>query len=244
MRGRGILRYGALVEATERLLLNNSPDAVGLYQIAEEAGVPPASVYHFFPTKEAAFLALARTYLDEFIRLGEGPVPIAELHSWQDLIRIDMGRGKDFYNDHPPAMKILYGGYGGVETREVDSLYNLRIAESLSRRLNTVFHMPISRNTVSMFENCLAIIDGIWTISYRRYGTITDEYYNEALKACNAYCRLYLPETVELREDYHSAAERGEILALTTSEESEYGARKRRVARTGQASRAKQAPQD
>ncbi len=223
-----MLRYSALVEATERLLLHHSPDDVGLYQIAEEANVPPASVYHFFPTKEAAFLALAQSYLEDFIRLGDEPIPATALHSWQDLLKIDQDLARNYYNAHPPAMKILYGGYGGVETRQVDSLFNLRIAETLSVRLDTVFHMPFVREAARKFENCIAILDGIWSISYRRYGEITYEYSQEALAACSAYCRLYLPEKVEVRDVYLEAAARGEMVILPRNPAAESSIENRR----------------
>src|SRR5882757_2380501 len=85
---RGVQRYTALLDATERLLRTHSPDDIGLYQIAEEAGVPPASTYHFFPTKDAAFLALAQRYLDGFVAVSAEPIDAAELKSWQHLIAI------------------------------------------------------------------------------------------------------------------------------------------------------------
>ncbi|OYW87702.1 MAG: hypothetical protein B7Z22_03915 [Hyphomonas sp. 32-62-5] len=56
------------------LLADHSPDEIGLYQIADQANVPPGSVYHFFPTKEAAFLALANRYLSGFEALTRKPI--------------------------------------------------------------------------------------------------------------------------------------------------------------------------
>ena len=38
-RGRGVARYGALLDATDALLQVENPDTIGLYQIAEQAGV-------------------------------------------------------------------------------------------------------------------------------------------------------------------------------------------------------------
>jgi AcrR family transcriptional regulator len=56
-------RYERLLDATESLLSAQDAGSVGLYDIAKHANVPPASVYHFFPTKEAAFVALAERFL-------------------------------------------------------------------------------------------------------------------------------------------------------------------------------------
>jgi AcrR family transcriptional regulator len=217
-RGRGLLRFAALVDATETLLADRSPDDVGLYQIAEQAGVPPASVYHFFPTKEAAFLALAQRYLEGFRALHLAPVDAAALHSWQDLMAIDQRRAMDFHNAHPPAMKLFYGGYGGLETRQADIHFVEQTAGWMYRRFDAAFHMPFLREPARKFHISLAILDSIWAISYLRHGRITEDYYAEALDACVAYCRLFLPAETPLRDAHRQSAERHEAVVLTAAE--------------------------
>ncbi len=213
-RTRGKLRYQALIEATEALLSTDDPGSVGLYQIAEKAAVPPASVYHFFPTKEAAFLALAQQYVDQILQLLAEPIEAASFSTWPEFMRIDMRRGADFHNAHPPMMKINYGGFGGVETRHVDELFAMQISSTQYARMNKVFHMPHMRNPAEIFEMRLAIIDGIYGISYRRHGMITDRYFDEAHKAVVAFISQFLPPRLELRQSWIEAAERGEHISL------------------------------
>ena len=219
-RGLGVVRFNALVEATEQLLGEYSPDDVGLYQIAEAAGAPTASVYHFFPTKEAAFLALAERYLQGFIALGEEPIEAASLQSWQDLFALDHRRAMEFYNSHPPALKIFYGGYGSLQTRQADIRFTAGIAGSLYRRMDAAFHMPFLRDAGMNFHIALAIMDAIWAISYQQHDEITEAFYKESLEACMAYCRLFLPERVEPREFCLQAAARGERISLPLLSES------------------------
>jgi len=213
-RGRGILRYAALVDATEALLQESVLDDVGLYQIAERANVPPASVYHFFPTKEAAFLALTQRYLEGFSELRNAPVPAQYLASWQALAAWDQLQAMNYYNSHLPALKLLLGGFGGIETRQADRSYNERNAASLYQRFNYIFHMPFMRDSAKTFHITMQILDAVWTISYLKNGTITDEYYVESLSACIAYGRQFLPERIELREEYREAVERGEAIVI------------------------------
>jgi len=213
-RGRGILRHAALLDATEDLLQTENPDAIGLYQIGDRAGVPPASVYHFFPTKEAAYVALAERYVLGMLEAHRTPIEARSLQSWQDLFRIDIGRSMDFYNSHPPMIKIVYGGYGGVEARNIDNLLALKIADAHYDRLNHIFHMPFIKDPAKMFEIRVAILDAIWTVSVRTHGLITQEYLEEAYKACVAYTRLFLPEVVERRALLVEAAEQGQSLVL------------------------------
>ncbi|MDE2466931.1 MAG: TetR/AcrR family transcriptional regulator [Alphaproteobacteria bacterium] len=213
-RQRGVVRYHSLLEATEELLQTYSPDAIGLYQIAERAGCPPASVYHFFPTKESAYQALAERYLEEMLDMHATPVDARLLHSWQDLLTIGIRRGAEFSNERPPMLKILYGGYGGVEARNLDDAVTGRMAGVLYERFNMLFHMPAMRNPYRCFRIMLGILDAIWMISVRQTGRITEEYLDETNRACVGYLRLYLPEVVEPRDSLIEAAVRGDALSV------------------------------
>lgn len=213
-RGRGVLRYAALLDATAELLQDEAPDAIGLYQIAERAGVPPASVYHFFPTKEAAYVALATRCSEELLEVHRQPIRARLIRGWQDLYQIDARRAMEFYNKHPQYLKIIYGGYGGVDAHNVDKVLALSFSGSSYDRLNRIFHMPIIKDPEKKFEIRLAILDSVWQISVRRYGRITEEYFQESVKAAISYGRLYIPEFLEPQELLLRASENDEELLL------------------------------
>lgn len=213
-RGRGLLRYAALLDATAALLQTENPDTIGLYQIAERAGVPPASVYHFFPTKEAAYVALAERYLHGLMAVHREPVDARIALTWQGLVRNDMQRAMEFYNAHVPMNKILYGGYGGVEARNIDEIFTKKITASHYARLDRIYYMPMIKNPEAKFGIRLSILDAIWALSVRQHGKITEAYFEESYKACIAYSRLYLPEYIEPREWLLEAAGRGENVQL------------------------------
>lgn len=222
-RGRGVLRYTALLDATAELLQDEAPDAIGLYQIAKRAGVPPASVYHFFPTKEAAYVALASRCSDELLEVHRQPIRARLVQSWQDLYRIDARRAMEFYNSHPPYLKISYGGYGGVDAHNVDKVLALSFSSSSYNRLNRIFHMPFIKEPERKFEVRIGILDSVWQISVRRHGQITEEYFEESMRAAIAYGRLYLPEYIEPREMLLEAIEKDGNLDLPFDFESDAG---------------------
>lgn len=213
-RERGIARYQTLLEATEDLLSNHNPDDVGLYQIAERAGVPPPSVYHFFPTKEAAFGAVAERFTERLIEVHRQPIPANQLQTWADLLRIDVDRARDCYNASVPALKIFYGGYGGVNTKNIDELVARKISTRTYDRLDFLFHMPALDRAAEIFELRLAILDAVWSVSVRRHGTITDQYHRDAYEACVAFSRLYLPTYLERRAEIIEADRRGLAVRL------------------------------
>lgn len=217
MRERGIARLQLLLEATEALLQTANPNEIGLYQIAEKAGVPPASIYHFFPTKEAAYQALAERYLAALVQMHSEPIEARKVRTWMDLSAIDMRRAMDFYNARPPMLKILYGGYGGVEARSIDILVTEQMADFAYERLNRIFHVSPVHKDSRKARVALSILDSVWALSVRLHGKITEEYYEEAYRAVVAYRRLYLPEFLEPRELLIEAAARGGEICLPYS---------------------------
>lgn len=213
-------RYETLVDAVDALLQAENPERVGLYQIAEQAGVPPASVYHFFPTKEAAFLALTQRHLAAFAQLAEEPIPLEHLASWQTLTAWDLRRGVAYYNAHPSAAKLFLGGFGGLETRQADREYVEAAAEAAYRRMDRLFHMPFLRDRHAKFLIHLRIIDAVLSVAYVRAGQVTEEFFQEALAAGVAYGRTFLPERLEWRPEVQAAADRGDAeVSLTKLQE-------------------------
>src|SRR5690348_10428365 len=73
------------------------------------AGTSPASVYHFFPHKNAAFLALATRYQEAFREILSRPIDPDLIKQWQDLKAIIMDRSVEFFNRNPPAQKLYLG---------------------------------------------------------------------------------------------------------------------------------------
>jgi AcrR family transcriptional regulator len=193
---------------------------VGLYQIASHAGVPPASAYHFFPTKEAAFVALAQRYCDDLFKVYGEPIDARTLRSWQELGRLDMRRTMAFFNDRPPALKIFYGGYAGVETGKIGQLTNVKLGTAARKRLERIYFVPhTARTSAQRGGIVLGIIDAIWTLSVQGSGHINEDYFEESCRAATAYRRLYLPEYLELREEFAAAAERGDLVSLPFEED-------------------------
>lgn len=213
VRERGVLRQAALLDATETLLLTQSPESIGIYQIAERAGVPPASVYHFFPTRDAAFAALAVRFMKGIRRVIREPAPAADMGGWQDLFRLEQKRVQLGFNAHPAALKLFYG-YSSDAVRLAD----IRLADEMFERicptLDLLFHMPPIDRAAYRFRIALVAADAVWALSCARHGEITDEYFEEALAVHNAYCRLFLPETLEPRGALLEAAAQGGTISL------------------------------
>lgn len=218
-RGRGVIRYEGLLDSLEALLVDHDLEDIGLYQIAEHAGVPHASVYHFFPTKEAAFMALVQRYVSEIrSQQKHRPVPPEALRSWQDFLAQELREAIRFFRETPQAMKLFLGRFGGMETWRAEIAQNTSAAQLLFRRLNSAFHLPYIRDAETKLLTFIEVVDAVLGISYVRDGEITDDAVEEAHRASVAYCRLFLPDQLELREDVAACLARGEPVLLDTDD--------------------------
>jgi len=194
MRKRGVERYNILLDATERLLADNSDEDISLAQIAEAAEVPLASVYHFFPNRNAAFVALALRFNEEIYQTSITPLTEPEPQTWQELLHMIHARAANFQNSRPAALRLFLGAGVSVAVRNADLSGNARIARSRERFFDAYFHMPIIPDFVESLEIAGASMDGIWSLSYGRHGQITERYRKEATAVAIDYLRRFLPE--------------------------------------------------
>lgn len=196
---RSRIRFQALLDATQKLLSSNDINSIGLYDIAKEAKVPAASAYHFFPTKEAALLAVAERYLDELKGVIQAPVDRSRLMNWPDLIDAHYSRTVNFLNSNPAFCRLFLAGTVISEIRSMDVEYVASQAGMTYQWFDQYFVMPYLPNHEMQFSVLIGIYDGIWMTSYARHGLITEEFAREGRTAAIAYCKTFLPEVLPIR---------------------------------------------
>jgi AcrR family transcriptional regulator len=196
---RSRLRYEMLLDAADALLSYQETTEVGLYDIAGAAKVPPASVYHLFPTKEAAFVALAERYLIGLSHHIVRPLQAGELRRWQDLVTIELHRAVEYYNSNGVMSKLFFGANVIPDVRILDVKNVEAVSASMYERMNTIFEMPYLYDADTKFAALIGIYDGIWMTSYARHGRITADFARETELAAMAYCGTFLPPVIPLR---------------------------------------------
>lgn len=188
-----------LLDAADALLTGKEATEVGLYDIAAAAEVPPASVYHLFPTKEAAFVALAERYLVGLRDCIIAPIERGRLRRWHDLVTIELYRAVEYYNAHAVMLKLFFGANVIHDVRVLD-VKNVEAASAMTyHRMNKIFDMPYIEDGDTKFAALIGIYDGIWMTSYARHGRITPDFARETELAGIAYCETFLPPAIPLR---------------------------------------------
>jgi AcrR family transcriptional regulator len=84
-RKRGRERRKLLLKATYELLCAQPVEDISFRDIAEKAGVPEGSAYHFFANRFDLFSALAEELSEQFIEAHRRKVPPSRRKTWQAL---------------------------------------------------------------------------------------------------------------------------------------------------------------
>ncbi|SFP38678.1 transcriptional regulator, TetR family [Variovorax sp. 770b2] len=196
---RGVVRFNRLLDAAHALLERQELHEIGLYQIAKEAQVPPASAYHFFPSPDAVLLALAERYHTLFYELVDH-VDAPRAPTWQAWLKLRIAAAVRLYNDTPPIRKLLLGSHTTREVVQSEAGFNDVLARSILAHCERLFHMPYVRDAERRFLVMLTLIDAVLSLSYAKHGMITPQFEEDALVAAVSYCRTFLPEVIEQRE--------------------------------------------
>jgi AcrR family transcriptional regulator len=197
---RGRVRVEALLDALESLIAERDFDEIGYYDIVQRAGMSAASVYHFFPSKDAVFMALAERYFNHFQASAERRTRSVAPKNWQDLLAARHQAAVEYYNSHKAAMKLIFGNQPFLEIRSADLDSNRAISNHRLEEFRRVYDLPNVKDVAQKFLTAVTISDAIWRVSFIEHGHITPWYAEEAIRATVAYFRTFLPEHLEPRE--------------------------------------------
>jgi len=93
---RGVERVHAILDAAETLLAEQGCAAATLKAIGEQAGIPTASLYHYFADRSQVDAELVRRQVRARRALGRGTEPPPRAHP-----------GRQHRRDDRPAIRLL-----------------------------------------------------------------------------------------------------------------------------------------
>lgn len=193
-------RFELLLDTTEALLAEQPGENLSLADIAQRSGVPLASIYHFFPNRNAALVALAQRFHSHFKYLATQPHVVAP-HNWQAFVAAVQRRVADYLNSHPAALRLLMGAGVSAEVRNADVHGNSVLSKIRAEQFRRYFEMPRIPDLELRVAVAIAIQDGIWALSYGTHGSITDDFVQESTRAAVCYLRSFLPDELPRRDD-------------------------------------------
>ena len=206
LQERGRARYETILDVLEALLAETDWDQIGYYQIVERAGMPAASIYHFFPSKGALATALADRHFQHFRQEAQRFTADCNYPRWQDFVAAGHRVTVEYYNSHPAAMKLILGAQPFMEIHRSDATTNQIITGETVDSFRRMYELPYIQDPHRKFLIMLAIGDAVWRTSLDEHGYITPAYAEEATRAVIAYFRTFLPEDLQPKQDADPAA--------------------------------------
>lgn len=201
VRANGRRRFDLLLDAAERLLQRGDLEPLSIRNLAREAGVPMASVYHFLPHPAAVSVALSERYLAELEVRIAAPIPDRRTRSWAGIVAVLNRRGVGFYRDHPYAQKLILGSDHSWAIRQADLANNRRIADAITAFLADQIPEGTPGELLEAVVTGITIGDAVFSLSIAEHGEITDPMARDAWLAVCAYLAARfardLPSTAE-----------------------------------------------
>jgi AcrR family transcriptional regulator len=187
VRANGRRRFESLLDAAERVLQSGGTAPLTIRNIAREAGVPMASVYHFLPHPSAVSVALSERYLEGLEARICAPIARNSTRHWARIIAILIRRGVGFYRDHPYAQQLILGSDHSWTIRRADLANNRRIADAIATFLAGKFPQVEQQCLLDAVVTGITIADAVFALSIAEHGRITDRLARESWCAVCGY---------------------------------------------------------
>ena len=199
-QARSLERRRAILGATRKLLETNTISEISLYQVAETAGIPPSSVYHFFPKVDALFDALVEEIFTDFDAILDQPLEVENIGHWSDIIRQLQARYIAYYQQHKYARDLILGQHIVSTIRHADYQHDDQLGCRIQHFHEQFYQLPPLSEEYNIFAIALQIADKVYSISHQEFGNITDTMAQEGISACLAYLSQYLPENMRSKQ--------------------------------------------
>lgn len=190
MQARGRARRAELLTAARAALAEQSLDQIGMAGIAERAGIPLSSTYHFFGDIGELWKELARTIAAQ---QASEDLDLPRVSSWQDLIKASLTHHRNAFNNDPAARKLMLGPHTPPDIKNAACKEDFRFGTALWMAVRSQFVLPELADSRELFFKALLIADVFFSLSVAEHDRVADYALNEAVLAVTAYLSIYLP---------------------------------------------------
>ncbi len=191
---QGRIRRKKLLMGAKKLSETRAISDITLADICVEADIPRASAYHFFPNIEAVFLALRFLNAIELLETLN-TVNIADYDRWQGYLTGIIECTAEAFEEDPSKAKLMYAtNTPDFEGEDYGQKVDAQVAKIVYDNLSSQYEIIDYGSIENVFLIAYSVVHSIFTLSYRRHGHITEYFRQEAITACIAYLRSYLPE--------------------------------------------------
>lgn len=186
---RGIERVQAILDAAGTLLGEQGYEAATLKAIGERAGIPTASLYHYFPDRHQVDAALVQRHLRELDAHISASVRSSKVRSLRDAVDAVVDPYLAYFRDHPDFIQLWFVG----RTPTLNELA-LEFDEYQSKQFwDYLIERGLVRADTPQLAVQLAFEAGnrLFDVAFRREPTGDDVTLDELRRLLTAYLQTY-----------------------------------------------------
>lgn len=197
MQRRGLERVQAILDAAETLLCEQGYEAATLKAIGERAGIPTASLYHYFSDRHQVDAELVQRHLRELDARISASVNRSKLRTLRNAIDAVIDPYLAYFREHPDFVQLWFAG-------RTPTLNEMALAfdESQAKLFWSflIEHNLVRADTPQLVVQ-LAFEAGnrLFDVAFRLSATGDDATINEARRLLTAYLETYAPHGSKVR---------------------------------------------
>lgn len=196
---RGRKRREQLIDTARQLLCEREIQLISLPDVANRAGIPPASAYHFFSDVQDLMKSVAGVVEQELF-VWQEQVKETPMGDCRQILEAYIRRGAQFFRANQDACQLLLGPYTPPIIKLTDREGIRLLANQLHLMVTDRFNIPHIDDPETKFYNMLEVADLFFSLSVFRHKEITPEYEDEAVLAGISYMSAYIPWTALTKE--------------------------------------------
>ncbi|OHU80714.1 TetR/AcrR family transcriptional regulator [Mycobacteroides chelonae] len=191
---RGIERVQAILDAAEELHSEQGYSAATLKAIGERAGIPTASLYHYFADRhrvDAALLERHLTALNESVRSAIQDRPPRTL---REAVEASVNPLLAYFRAHPSLVQLWFVGRDA--TRGLSPSPDAAWAEQLWRLLLDA-ELIRAETPVLVLQLAFEAGDRLFDVAFQRSPTGDEATIDELRRMVTAYLQTYAPQALD-----------------------------------------------
>lgn len=194
---RGVERRRALIEAAEGLLAEQGYEAATLKAVGDRAGIPVASVYHYFADRYQVEAELMQRYVDELDGIIDSALVNRDPQTLRDVSDAVIDPLLEYFRLHPSCTELWFRGRSEtvIDTvRAFDEVQAERVWRLLVERGLVPADLPLL-----VVQLTFEVGNRLFDVAFRNSPNGDDITINEARRIVTAYLASYATDAPQRR---------------------------------------------
>ncbi|KAF0963110.1 TetR/AcrR family transcriptional regulator [Rhodococcus sp. T7] len=189
---RGVERRRAILDAAEAILCEQGYAAATLKAMGERAGIPTASMYHYFPDRHEVEIELLTNHLREFDKQVSAALETAQIRALPDAVDAIIDPELAYFRQHPACAELWFVG----RNKSVAELVHAFDDERAHAFWRLLIDRGFLRADTPLLVLQLAFEAGnrLFDVAFRRAPGGDDDTITEARRLVTAYLETYASE--------------------------------------------------